>query len=191
MSLAAPIEYQGAVYILQSLGITPTAVNVNLICAQEINEWGWSGADLSRSLNPLATTQWTPEAVGKWNSVPVWIFSSLQAGAQACAETIKGYPVMLEALQTSNASLYFGAQGRAELYRWSGGSASYASDLQRFYGQLGTPPAQYLAGQQSGTYLTQVHAGMSTGGIIALALAAGAGVAGWHLLRRRKSSLTA
>lgn len=145
MAQAATIEYQGAVLILQALGIAPTAVNVNLLVAQEINEWGWSGADLAQNNNPLATTQWTPQATGKWNSIPVWIFSSLQAGAAACAETLRDYPTMLQALQTSNAGLYFGSAGRAELYEWSGHSTSYANDLQQYYGQLGTPPNVALA----------------------------------------------
>lgn len=162
MAQAAAIEYQGAVYILQALGIAPTSVNVNLIVAQEINEWGWSGTLLQQSLNPLATTLYTPQAVGKWNSIPVWIFSTLQAGAQACALTLKGYPVMLQALQTSNASLYFGSAGRAELYKWSGGSGSYASDLQTYYGELSAVPTAYLTHTGSTTTTTKKAGTAST-----------------------------
>ena len=170
MAQAAAIEYQGAVYILQALGITPTSVNVNLLCAQEINEWGWSGTLLAQSKNPLATTYYTPQAVGKWNSVPVWIFSTLQAGAQACAKTFtggRGYPTLLQALRTSNASLYFGSAGRAELYTWSGGSASYANSLQNFYGELAPVPSAYLVTATptkgtSGGGTTGTHTGTTT-----------------------------
>ena len=179
MANAAAIEYQGAVLILQALGIAPTSVNINLIVAQEINEWGWQGSLLQKSLNPLATTYYTPQAVGKWNSVPVWIFSSLQAGAVACAKTLQGYPTMLQALRTSNASLYFSSAGRAELYRWSGGSASYANNLQTFYGQLSTVPTAYLQTTQSsgGTTTTK-----KTAPTVTAFLGTGASYALWGVL---------
>ena len=181
MAQAAPIEYQGAALILGALGIAPTSVNVNLIVAQEINEWGWQGTLLQQSLNPLATTLYTPQAVRKWNSVGVWVYSSLAAGAQACAKTLQGYPTMLQALRTSNASLYFGSTGRAELYKWSGGSATYANDLQTYYGQLSAVPSAYLAAQQTAAPQVATFVGQSAPYAIA-ALIGGALTVGGVLL---------
>lgn len=132
--------YQTAQAILEGLHATPTATNLNLLVAWSYCEkphttdgsWQWN--------NPLNTTMPGFGAGTEVNSAGVQNYPTRQLGIQATVATLTDgrYPHLVQALQTSNASEFFGAS--QEMATWG----TNLSCIQTAYADLGSPPATYL-----------------------------------------------
>jgi hypothetical protein len=172
--MPADIYYQAADAVLAALGISPGAVNVNLLVAWSLAEWGGTD-DLDLTNNPMATTYPEPGATD-WNGAGVKVYPSLQTGAQATAQTLGSYPVLTAALRAGDASSFFGP-GAAELSIWASGSATgdlgYAASIQNIYQGLGQPPAWALAAQAQSAAVPATTGGLSAAIVAVLALALG------------------
>lgn len=105
--------------VLQQLGVRPTSPAV-----QFLDEWaGREGG--AAAFNPLNTTLYMPGATS-YNSVGVRNFVSPTQGAQATAQTLRGYPAIVAALQSGNPDAHAGDQQvQAEFLKWSGGGYTW------------------------------------------------------------------
>jgi len=137
--------WQAAQAILQGLGAPITATNLQLVAAWSYCEkphgsgaaWEWN--------NPLNTTQpgfGGSVVPGDWNTAGVKQYPTQTAGIQATVATLTNgdYPVLVQALQQSNPSLFFSAQGWAEIQTWG----TDPTCIQSVFASLAAPPAQYL-----------------------------------------------
>lgn len=125
--------------ILQGLGAPRTATNLRILAAWMGYEHGWQ-ADPMAYNNPMNTTLSAPGA-SDFNSVGVKKYPTAAEGIQATVNTLTNgdYPVLVKALQSGDANLFFSQQGLHELDTW-GGSSGYGSELHTIYQDVGTPP---------------------------------------------------
>lgn len=107
--------------ILTGLRAPTTTANMNSLVAWEAHEEpGWSEDSVSH--NPLNTTL---SMIGAWNinSVGVKEYPTWAEGIQATVNTIKFYPLILQAFRSGN-GLIGDTSIRDELLLWSGGGYS-------------------------------------------------------------------
>lgn len=107
--------------ILTGLRAPTTEANMNSLIAWEAHEEpGWSEDSVSH--NPLNTTL---SMIGDWNlnSVGVKEYPTWTEGIQATVDTIKFYPLILQALRSGN-GLIGDTTIHDELLLWSGGGYS-------------------------------------------------------------------
>lgn len=141
MSLVLPSSfYQAATALLTQLGVKPTATNINLLAAWSYCEKPHTGSAAWQWNNPWNTTQSGFGESQTANSTGVGIYPTQNFGIQANATTLQNglYPHLLQAIQTSNASLFFSSTH--EMATWGTNLSCIHSD----YNAMGSPPAQYL-----------------------------------------------
>lgn len=159
MSLTLPSSfYQAAVAMLKAMHVAPTVVNVNLLAAWSFCEKPHTGAAAWQWNNPWNTTRKGFGETGTANSVGVGIYPTEAdvIAANYAALTNGLYPHLIQALQTSNASLFF--QNTPEIRTWGTDPAC----IQSIYSSLGSPPGNTLTTATApGPSATQVAA--STG----------------------------
>ena len=147
--------------LLQALGITPTPVNTALVVAWEWAEWGGTN-DITLTNNPLADELAAPGSTD-WNSAGVQVYPSLAVGAAANAQTLRGFPTLVQALANSDPATFFGATGMQDLADWAGGPGNpnygYAQQVAGNFQALG---GQVAAG---GATLVPVVSGPVVAGI--------------------------
>ena len=137
--------YQTAQAILEKLGATPTATNLNLLVAWSYCEkphysgssWQWN--------NPLNTTEPGFGATTSVNSAGVKQYPTKSEGIAATVATLSNgrYSNLVTALKNSNSSLFFAQTG--EMKTWG----TQLSCIQSTFGSLSHPPSSYLASSSS------------------------------------------
>lgn len=148
MALAPDVSFwQTAQAIINALGGVPTVTNLKLLAAWSYCEkphdaggsWQWN--------NPLNTTETCCGWTGNANSVGVKIYPTPAEGILATVKTLQNgdYPMLVQALLTSNASRFFSATG--EMATWGTDMACIRS----VYGALANPPSVFLLALNTST----------------------------------------
>jgi hypothetical protein len=151
--------------LLSYLGITPTTINVNLICAWQIQEGQWDEALLNSGYypggwaawgapymcNPLNLGGWLPSGTPTGAAVTYDGFAATALNTAITGPTLSfntnwtngvaatGYFIqtqhqtILQALKTSNVSLFFSVPG---VETWNPGSPTYYTQMETVYNNL-------------------------------------------------------